>query len=84
VVEKFIIAQLFALTWVGFSIYISYPWFRDLSSIIGPVLSFLIIAFIAYVPGYLVSFTVFSLLLDRQPPLRVCNPRVPVTVLIDA
>lgn len=84
VAVKFLIAQLLALSWVSVSIYLSYPWFRDLSNLIGPVLSFLIIAFIAYVPGYLVSFTVFSLLLDRQPPLRVCNPKEPVTVLIAA
>lgn len=81
---KFIIAQLFSLTWVGVSIYLSYPWFLDLSQVVGKIPAFIIILFIAYVPGYLVSFTTISLILDRQPPLKVCNPKEPVTILIAA
>ncbi|MCX7832301.1 MAG: glycosyltransferase family 2 protein, partial [Actinobacteria bacterium] len=84
VIIKFIVAQLFAFIWVGLSVYLSYPWFNDLSSVVGPFLSLFIITFIAYVPGYLVSFTTISLLLDRQPPLKVCNPNEPVTILIAA
>lgn len=84
VFAKFIFAQLFAFSWVGLSVYLSYPWFKDLSTVVGPILSLLIISFIAYVPGYLVSFTTISLLLDRQPPLKVRNPKEPVTILIAA
>lgn len=84
VTVKFITAQIFAISWVSLSIYLSYPWFTDLSKLIGAIPAFLIIAFIAYVPGYLVSFTTVSLLLDRQPPLKVCDPKEPVTILIAA
>lgn len=84
VFAKFIIAQLFAILWVSFSIYVSYPWFYDLSTIVGNVAAILMITFIAYIPGYLVSFTAVSLLLDKQPPLKVSNPNVPVTILIAA
>jgi len=81
---KFALAQVVSLAWVGLSVYLSYPWFEDLSSVIGSIPALIIIAFIAYVPGYLVSFTTVSLLLDRQPPMRVCDPDEPVTVLIAA
>jgi biofilm PGA synthesis N-glycosyltransferase PgaC len=84
VLAKFLLAQLFSLTWVGISIYLSYPWFLDLSRVVGDIPAFIIIMFIAYVPGYLVSFTTISLILDRQPPFKVCNPDAPVTILIAA
>lgn len=84
VTVKFIVAQLFSLAWVGMSVYLSYPWFQDLSSFTGAIPAIIIITFIAYVPGYLVSFTTVSLLLDRQPPMRVCDPDEPVTILIAA
>ena len=81
---EFALAQAAAFVWVGMSVYLSYPWFEDLSSVIGSIPALIIITFIAYVPGYLVSFTAVSLLLDRQPPMRVCDPDEPVTVLIAA
>lgn len=84
VLAKFIVAQVISLAWVALSVYLSYPWFEDLSALIGAIPAIVIIAFIAYVPGYLVSFTTVSLLLDRQPPMRVCDPDEPVTILIAA
>ncbi|NIK24127.1 glycosyltransferase family 2 protein [Paenibacillus lupini] len=44
----------------------------------------MIITGIAYIPGYLISFMVGSLLMDRQPEFKVEYPKQPVTVLIAA
>lgn len=84
VAAKFILAQVFALSWMSISVYLSVPWIMDLSSLVGLPLAFIIVMFIAWVPGYLVSFTTISLILDRQPPFKVCDPDVPVTLLIAA
>ncbi|KUK10930.1 MAG: Glycosyl transferase, family 2 [Clostridia bacterium 41_269] len=43
-----------------------------------------IITFIAYAPGYLVAFLVMSMLIDRQPPFKISEPDVPITILIAA
>jgi biofilm PGA synthesis N-glycosyltransferase PgaC len=66
------------------SVLLSIPWLHDLSHQIGFVPALSIITFLAYVPGYLVSFTVVSLLLDRQPPFKPMQAEKPVTVLIAA
>ncbi len=79
---KFRIAQLLALSWGVIAIFLSLPWLRDLSSLIGFPFALLIIAGIGYIPGYINSFMVFSLLFDRQPPLETANPDEEITVLI--
>lgn len=84
VVTKFWISQSCALVWAGISIILSRHWLHDLSQIIGFFPALLIIAFIAYVPGYLVAFLTISLLIDRQPPFKVSDPDLPITILIAA
>jgi biofilm PGA synthesis N-glycosyltransferase PgaC len=84
VIYKFFIAQSIAFAWMIFSIRISIPWLKDLSSVVGLPLAVFIIAFIAYIPGYLVAFVAVSLLLDRQPPFKEKNPDLHVTILIAA
>jgi len=44
----------------------------------------MIIAFIAYAPGYLVAFLAIALLIDRQPPFKTADPDLPITILIAA
>lgn len=84
VTHKFLISQMTAISWMIFSIKLSVPWLNDLSKVVGFPLALFIITFIAYVPGYLVSFTAISLLLDRQPSIKGIHPSIPVTILIAA
>jgi biofilm PGA synthesis N-glycosyltransferase PgaC len=56
----------------------------DLFAAVGIVPAVVVVALVAYVPGWLVAFLAASLLLDRQPPVREAQPTVPVTVLIAA
>ncbi|ATW24033.1 glycosyltransferase family 2 protein [Candidatus Formimonas warabiya] len=79
---KFTISMIMALMWVMLSIYLSLPWMRELAFHIGLLFSILIIGGIAYIPGYMNAFMVFSLLLDRQPPLKDDQPEKHVTILI--
>lgn len=81
---KFAIAQAFALWWLLLSMHLSLPWVRDLAEQVGRVPAVLIVALIAYVPGWLVAFLAVSLVLDRQPPPRVPDPDDPVTIIVAA
>lgn len=69
---------------MSFSIYVSIPWLRDLSTIVTFPVALLAIAGISYIPGYMNAFLVISLIFDRQPPFKNEFPRDPVTVLIAA
>lgn len=84
VIYKFWISQAAAILWMAFSIKLSIPWLTELSSLVGFPLALFIITFIAYVPGYLVSFVAVSLILDKQPPFKESHPDIPVTILIAA
>ena len=81
---KFVLAGAAAALWLGFSVWLAMPWLRDTARVIGFVPALVIVSLLAFVPGALVAFLVASLLLDRQPPLKVLHPEVPVTVLIAA
>ncbi|GEK90322.1 biofilm PGA synthesis N-glycosyltransferase PgaC [Alkalibacterium putridalgicola] len=80
--QKFMISMLFALVWLGFSVYLSLPWLRDLSNITTPLTAVLIIAGIGYLPGLINSFIVMSLLLDRQPKFKTPDPHIPISIII--
>lgn len=80
--QKFILSITFGLVWLVVSIYLSLPWLQDLSLIVGPILAFVIIAGIGYVPGLINSFIVMSLLLDRQPKFKTLDPDIPVSIII--
>lgn len=72
------------MLWLAFSIYLSKSWVTSLGQMISIPAAIVIITGIAYIPGYLISFMVGSLLLDRQPEFADELPQVPVTVLIAA
>jgi poly-beta-1,6-N-acetyl-D-glucosamine synthase len=84
VTGKFVVAQVFALGWLGLSVLLSLPWVRELATTITVVPAILVIGFVAYLPGWLVAFLAVSLVLDRQPPVRRSHPTIPVTVLVAA
>lgn len=79
---KFLLSIIIATLWMIISIYFSVPWVSDLSLYVTLPISILIIAGIAYIPGYMNAFMVSSLLLDRQPPLKYEDFNTPVTILV--
>ncbi|AMA72810.1 glycosyl transferase [Aneurinibacillus sp. XH2] len=81
---KFWLSHFIAFLWMCFSIYISMPWLKDLSSIISFPFALLIIIGISYIPGYMNAFLVASLVFDRQPPFKNEFSTDSVTVLIAA
>lgn len=64
---KFAIALSIAIVWTAFSVWLSQPWLHDLADIVGWTLAIFVITFIAYVPGFMNSFLISSILLDRRP-----------------
>lgn len=81
---KFVLALLGTTLWVGLAVLLSQRWIDELRPVVGSVPAVLIVALVAYLPGGVVAFMTFSLLMDRQPPLRVADPHAPVTVIIAA
>ena len=81
---KFVVAVVAALAWLGAAVALSIPWQHQLSQHIGVVGAWVVIALLAFLPGFLVAFLAASLLLDRQPQLRVRNPTTGVTIVIAA
>lgn len=79
---KFALAIVLALAWTALSIWLSRNWVQDLGALIGLPLAIFIIAFIAYVPGFMNGFLASTILLDRRP-VRVPLAAYPgVTVLV--
>jgi biofilm PGA synthesis N-glycosyltransferase PgaC len=68
---RFAIAISLTLAWVAFSVWASRPWRGDLEAALGPVMAWVIPFFLAYVPGFVIWFMLFTLLITpyREPPL---------------
>ena len=81
---KFAIAIAAALSWVMLSIILSRPWMASLSEVTHPLFALFAITFIAYVPGFMNTFLVASLLLDRRPARRLPESYPGITILIAA
>ncbi|MFT5873572.1 MAG: biofilm PGA synthesis N-glycosyltransferase PgaC [Clostridium sp.] len=84
VFTKFLICHIFALLWTIFAIYISINWIKDFSKIVSLPVAIIIITGIAYIPGYLNTFLIISLIMDKQTPLKNENPSDDITILIAA
>ena len=84
VAVKFGVSIFVAVAWLAVAVALSMPWYRDLAGLGGPVMAATVIVLLAYLPGLLIAFLASSLLLDRQPPLRVRNPTTGVTIVIAA
>lgn len=84
VAGKFAIAVAAALLWVMLSIALSRPWMQELGAVTHPLFALFAITFIAYVPGFMNTFLVVSLLLDRRPGRQAPASYPAVTVLIAA
>jgi biofilm PGA synthesis N-glycosyltransferase PgaC len=81
---KFTGALLLAIAWTGFSVWLSIPWLRDLSSVTAPVFAAVSIAFIAYVPGFMNAFLFATLVFDRRPHRIRPVQYPPVSILVAA
>lgn len=80
----FAIALAFASAWTVFSIWVSQPWLGDLGDLTHPLLALAALTFIAYVPGFMNAFLLFSLLMEPRRKRRR-QPSYPgLTILIAA
>ena len=79
---KFVLALAIACLWTGLSVWLSLPWVHDLAQWLGRPLAFGLIAFIAYVPGFMNAFLISTILLDRRPARHVPAQYPGVTVLV--
>ncbi len=82
--SKFGIATILASSWLGLSVWISRPWIHELASVISLVPALVVVSCLAFVPGFIVAMLAASLLLDRQPPMKVLHPMNSITILIAA
>lgn len=81
---KFVLVLLLAAAWAAISVWLSRPWYGDLSVRIGTVPAAFLIGGIAIVPGFMNAFLVASLLLDRRPPRAPLAKYPAVSILIAA
>lgn len=67
---KFALVLTVAAAWMGFSVWLSQSWLGELSQVTGFAVALMVIAFIAYVPGFMNAFLIGSILSDRRPSRR--------------
>lgn len=82
--SKFIVSVAFALFWTSAAMWLSQPWITELSGVVGKPLAWVMIALVAYLPGFIVALMTMSLLLDRQPLLPATNPTSALTIIVAA
>ena len=71
---RFAVAIALTLAWVAFSIWVSEPWRGELEAAIGPVMGWVIPIFLAYIPGLVIWFMIFTLLITRYEQLPLEPP----------
>jgi poly-beta-1,6-N-acetyl-D-glucosamine synthase len=89
---RFAIAVALTAAWVAFGIWASGPWRHELEKATGPVLGWVIPILLAYIPGVVIGFLIFTLLITRYRETPAAPPRGPwpagewpqVTVVIAA
>jgi biofilm PGA synthesis N-glycosyltransferase PgaC len=74
---RFAIAAALTLAWVAFSVWVSGPWRDQLGDAIGPVMAWVIPIVLAYIPGVVIGFMAFTLLITRYRPLPLEPPAGP-------
>ena len=88
----FVLAFSCTAAYVAFSVWVSGPWRDQLEQAIGPVMAWVIPIMLAYIPGLVIGFMVFTLLLCRyrEPAFEApagtwpAGDWPPVTILIAA
>lgn len=79
---KYAIALAVGFSWASLSIWLSLQWLDDLSGVLGRSMAIVVIAFIAYVPGFMNAFLISSILLDRRPERRRLDRYPGVSILV--
>lgn len=79
---KYVLVLAVALAWMALAVQLSQPWLHALAGPLGFGLALFVIAFIAYVPGFMNAFLIGSILSDRRPPRRHFDAMPDVCVLI--
>jgi poly-beta-1,6-N-acetyl-D-glucosamine synthase len=74
---RFTTAASLTLAWVGFSIWFSRPWRSDLEDAVGPIAGWVIPIVLAYIPGLVIGFLCFTLILTRYRPPPLDPPTGP-------
>ena len=77
---------------MAFSVWVSEPWRGELEAAIGPVMGWVIPLFLAYIPGLVIGFMIFTLLITRYQELPLEPPKgdwpegewPPVTIVVAA
>ena len=81
---KFVITLALSTLWMALSTWLSITWHEQLSSHVGQALALFLIAFIAIVPGFMNTFLMVVLALDKRPGLPPLKRAPSVTVLVAA
>ena len=68
---KFVITLVFSTLWMALSIWLSIPWYEQLSSHVGEAVALFLIGFIAIVPGFMNAFLMVALFLDKRTGVPV-------------
>ena len=71
---RFTLALVLTLAWVAFCVWVSEPWRGDLEAALGPVMGWVIPLFLAYIPGFVIGFMIFTLLITRYQALPLEPP----------
>ena len=80
----FVSSLTLATVWLLFSIWLSLPWLSDLGELSHPVVAITVLTFIAYVPGFMNAFLLFTLAL-RPSQLKQDPEHWPgLTILVAA
>lgn len=79
---KFTVAVTLAIAWTALSVWLSRPWLADLASLTSWPVALIIIGFIAYVPGFMNTFLICTILMDRRPLHAPLAQYPPVSILV--
>jgi biofilm PGA synthesis N-glycosyltransferase PgaC len=88
----FAIVLCLNIAWVGFGVWVSGPWRHELEAALGPVMGWVIPILLAYLPGFVIGFMLFTLIVSPYRELELVAPAGPwpagqwpdVTILIAA
>ena len=70
----FVIAFTLTVAYVAFGVWVSGPWRDELEQAIGPVMAWVIPVMLAYIPGVVIGFLIFTLLITPLPRAGVRTP----------
>ncbi len=82
--SKFIITVTVSTLWMLLSIWLSVPWYDQLSNHTTPFIAAFLIGFIAIIPGFMNAFIMMALALDKRPAATLLHDYPDVTVLVAA